>query len=175
MEDRRKSPRLRCRLPCQLQHGSARGEGTLIDLSEGGLCVHSELGVDQGETIQVSFDLPRAGAISLEALAWHVRRVRDRGGRQFFALGLMIASAPEHYLAALAKSPPPAARRSAPAKPAGASDEGADLLSFRIRLKARGGPRTRTVCVSALSADEARSLAVGELAGEWDVLEVQGG
>jgi hypothetical protein len=178
MDERRKSPRLRCRVPCEIVHASGSGKGTLIDFSEGGLCVHSDLEIEQGETLRVAFVLPRAGALEIEALAWHARRVRDRAGRQFCALGLMIASAPEAYLALVPKAAPTTPRKNGPeaAVPgAGAGAGTAELQPFRIRLKALGGPRTRTLCVSAASTDEARALAVANLGAEWEVLEVQGG
>lgn len=49
----------------------------------------------------------------------------------------------------------------------------AGLPAFRIRVKARSGPRTRMLTLNASSVDEARALADRDLAREWSVLEVK--
>jgi hypothetical protein len=189
MDERRKSPRIRCRLSCELESQRASGPGTAVDLSEGGLCIHTALAVEQGESLRIALAAPGAGTLELEALAWHVRRVRDRSGQTFQVVGAMISRAPEAYARLVpSSSPRPAARRAcdAPSAPepgardhhscaaAGRADpaEGAELRTFRIRVKAVVGPRTRTLSLSATSEDEARALAVEDLQGQWEVLEV---
>lgn len=44
---------------------------------------------------------------------------------------------------------------------------------FRVRIKARGGPRTRLLTLTAESADEARALAERDLESPWRVIEVR--
>ena len=48
-----------------------------------------------------------------------------------------------------------------------------ELASYRVRVRARVGPRTRMVTISASSAEEARELAVAELEEDWIVMEVR--
>ncbi len=47
------------------------------------------------------------------------------------------------------------------------------LQMFRVRVKAKGGPRTRTLTLGAVSAEEAEVLAIRELGDEWTLLEVR--
>ena len=49
---------------------------------------------------------------------------------------------------------------------------GDTLRLFRVRVKAKNGPRTRALTLGALSAEEAESLAQEELDGSWQVIEV---
>jgi hypothetical protein len=76
--ERRKSSRIRCRFPCEILGPGNRASGTVLDLSEGGLSIRTALQVDQGESLLVRFQAPDGEAIEVEALLWHVRRVRDR-------------------------------------------------------------------------------------------------
>lgn len=49
---------------------------------------------------------------------------------------------------------------------------GESLLIFRVRVRARVGPRTRTLTLGAVSVEEAKALAETDLGEEWSVLEV---
>jgi hypothetical protein len=183
MDERRKSPRIRCRLPCDIERDGrhAAGTGTAVDLSEGGLCIHTDLEVEQGQSLRIALATPGERRLELAALAWHVRRVRNRSGQTFRVVGAMISEAPEAYYALVPRAAPRRARGSPspaePRPPAGAAPveapgEAGELRTFRIRVKAVVGPRTRTLSLSATSEDEARALAVEDLRGEWEVLEV---
>ncbi len=79
-------------------------------------------------------------------------------------------AAPEPPAPQAAEEPPPPPPPVAP--PEAESAEEADLASYRIRLKARSGPRTRTLSLSAVDEAEARRLATEQFGGEWDLLEV---
>jgi len=159
--ERRRSPRVQCQLPCEIQRGRDRAEGTVLDMSEGGLCVRTPLSAQQGEPVRVRIE-GLASPLEVEALVWHARLVRRRDTREpCRVLGLMLSKAPEPWFELIPRAPlqgePPAA---------------GELRAFRIRVKHCQGPRTRILSLSAESEDEARSLAADELKGEWDVLEV---
>ena len=178
--ERRKSPRARCRFRCELTRLRKRAHGTVVDVSEGGLSVYSQPGFEQGDALLVRIEVPDGSNLEIETLVWHVRRARRRDtGEACQILGLMLSKAPDDYLQLVPRSTPDE-RPGPDTTPEVGSDplpdpgiEIANLHPFHIRVKARAGPRTRVLSLSAESEHEARILAVAELENEWDVLEVQ--
>jgi len=182
-KERRKSPRIKCRFPCEILGSGNRTSGTILDLSEGGLSVLTALEAEQGESLTVCFKAPGGKPIEVEALLWHSRRVRDRAtGKTTWALGLMISRACDAYLRL---APQTGAPRPEPVSSSGEGDPGdpgesddpgessaKELAEFRIRVKQIGGPRTRTLTLSAESREEVRALAATHLGDDWEVLEV---
>jgi len=181
--ERRNSPRARCRLECELTRRGQRASGTVLDISEGGLSVHTPLEVEQGEPLGVRIEVPKQGDLELETMIWHIRRGHRRdNGQPFSLLGLMISKAPDAYFELLPDTAPertpeperaPEPERTPEPEPL--PDPEADppgLRPFRIRVQARSGPRTRVLSVSAASESEARALAMSEL-DDWHVLEVR--
>lgn len=166
--DRRKSPRIRVRLPCAVDRSGRVAKGTLLDVSSGGLCVQTDLEAEQGEPISVRFQAPGAGEIEVQAFAWHLRCGTRRGtGERCRVLGLMLSRAPDAYYRLLPGTDAPAS------PPSSAPGEGAaDPRVFRVRVKARSGPRTRVLSLGADSESEARAAAAAELSDAWEILEV---
>ena len=172
--ERRKSSRLRCRLPCEILGSRGRASGTILDLSEGGLSIHTGSEIEQGESLSIRFQSPEGVPIEADALLWHSRRVRNRAsGEHAWVLGLMVSNPPEAYsrLAPRAQAPHPEPPGPSPANDPGAAGE-EELVGFRIRVKQCAGPRTRLLSLSATSDEEARALAVANLGSDWEVLEV---
>ena len=96
--ERRKSARVCFRFPCEIFGPGSGASGTVLDLSEGGLSIRTAFEADQGESLTIRFQAPNGEAIEVDALLWHVRRLRDReGGEGIRVLGLMISSACEAY------------------------------------------------------------------------------
>jgi len=179
--ERRGSPRINCHMRCELARGGKRTQATVLDFSEGGLCVQSGFDVEQGSAVTVLMRLPRGRQIAVEALVWHVRRVRGRTGEAGSrVLGLMISKAPDEYheLLSPVEPDPPSPPQDQPVAdaPVLSREEPVPSLSpFRIRVKARSGPRTRVLSMSAESADEAGNLATLDLGNDWEILEVYEG
>jgi hypothetical protein len=164
--ERRKSSRVRCQYPCEILRPKQGGQGTILDLSQGGLCLRSQVELDAGE--QLLLRIPVAGEpLEVEAMVWHSRRVKRRDtGQVSWLVGLMLVRAPDAYLELL-----PAAGAEDEAAPSPA--EGTALGTYRIRVQQRAGSLTRVLSLSAESRDEARSLALTALGHDWDVLEVK--
>jgi hypothetical protein len=178
--ERRNSPRTRCRLRCELVHRRQRASGKVLDISAGGLSVHTQLKVEQGEPLLVRIEVPSQGSLELETMVWHIRRGRRRdSGELCNLLGLMVSKAPPAYYRLLphtAPDEPHAPERTPEPEPRPLRDLGTDspgLCPFRIRVKARSGSRTRVLSLSAESESEARALAISVLDDEWHILEVQ--
>ena len=175
--ERRKSERAQCRLGCQLVRPHEQGPGIVLDISEGELSVQTQLEVEQGTALAVRIQLPNEGWLELETLVWHVRKGRHRETNELrIVLGLMLTKAPDAYFELLPPAtqtqPSPPADEVESRQPALAGDS-SSLCAFRVRVRARSGPRTRELSLSAESDDEARSLAVAELGRDWDVLEIR--
>lgn len=186
MSERRRQPRVRCKLACQLRLGDGKPvEGTVLDLSRSGLCVQTTLPADQGDPLVVLLRVPD-DEIEVQALAWHSRRARRCGtGEVCHLLGLIVSEAPERYyqLAPVEPKPAtaapfevgpeaPAAGKSASGPSRVSPDDVEDLIAFRVRVKVSGEPRTRVLSLSAASDEDARAAAAANLGNTWEILEV---
>lgn len=178
--ERRSRPRVKTHFPCEIRRSKDRASCTVLDMSEGGLSVQSQLEVEPGEPLVVRLQLPhQREPLELVTTVWHARRTKHRqSGERSWVLGLLLSKAPDAYFELLPKGNPeefPASnattepstteRESPRAEPDG-------LQPFRLRVKLRSAPRTRVLTLSAESEAEARALAVADLDDEWEVLEV---
>lgn len=238
--ERRKSPRIHCRLQCTLRKGRRSVRARVLDVSEGGLCLLSPVSLQARQPVTIVIDVPRRGPVEVEAVAWHVRAVKSgREHRQAWSIGMMITKAGTGFASLLPEgtsldagadeelaeklgaltwsrerrarlrdlAPPGPAATGAIGLP-GASDDALEedaldeaelrelegdfltpdpvellcakpdaspdhtLRLFRVRVKAKSGPRTRALTLGAVSLDEAYALACSELDDAWQVLEV---
>jgi len=183
MAEKRRSLRVRCRLDCTLRHGGGRASGTVRDLSAGGLAVHTDLEVNEGQSLRVSVTAPGGEPVEVDALVWHAHRVRSRQtGETGWLLGLVVSSPPEAWFERMgvprpareATPEPPRPRGVAPApesRPRCCEDAGAP--GFVVRVKKLDSPRTRTYRVRAASLAEARDQAERDAGEGWRVIEVR--
>jgi hypothetical protein len=224
-QERRKTPRVSCRLQCTLRRGRRSVRARVLDVSEGGLCLLSPVQLQPKQSVLVQIDVPRRGMVEVEAVAWHVRQVKSgRAHKQAWSIGMMITKADPGFASLLpdgscldfgseddlsaklaAMAPPgPLGLPGAAAGEEAVLDEDSlsseqlaeldvDLLSkdeiemlcakptaspddtlrmFRVRVKAKVGPRTRALTFGAVSAEEAEALARSELDESWNVIEV---
>jgi hypothetical protein len=78
-----------------------------LEISEGGLSVHTHLEVEQGEPLLVRIEVPRQEDFVLETIVWHIRRGRRRdNGEPSSLLGLVISEAPAAYFELLSHKSP---------------------------------------------------------------------
>ena len=89
------------------------------------------------------------------------------GAAEGAAFSSVIGSAPE------AAAPKPADESETGAATAPSASEAAEHRVFRIRCKARGGPRSRVLTLAAESVEHAERLATRDLGETWTVLEVR--
>ena len=93
-EDRRKSPRKSCRLSCTIHRKRKRIPARVLDVSEGGLCLLSPVALQAKERVVLHIDVPPHGPSEVEAIAWHVRRVKSGNSRRkSWSVGMMITQA----------------------------------------------------------------------------------
>lgn len=184
-------PRVRCSLPCIVKKGTKRVRARLLDVSEGGLCVAASVRFRHKMTVKVVIDDPRHGPIEVEAVVWHERRFsQPSSGRKGWATGMVLSKAgpdfqalvspgsvwekpAEDVLAELREhsAPVPSADQTL-AEDDSELDSGAPSV-FRVRVKAVGTPRVRTLTLSAPSEAAVREAVLSDLEGEWQVLDVE--
>ena len=158
-------------------------------MSEGGLCIVAPVRFRSRSTIQVVIEDPRHGPVEVEGVVWHDRPFKQpSSGRKGFATGLVLAKGgadfqalanPRWVAAATSVHTPGAPEQDA--APAATSPPRGDLLEldadgpsvYRVRVKALGVPRIRTLTLSATSEEAAREAVLSGLEGDWQVLNVE--
>ncbi len=174
--ERRKSTRIQRRFLCEIAGARGKATGGVLDLSEGGLSVRTECEFKQGDPLRLRLQPPGCAEVRVEALVWHVRRVRlRRSGEVRWVLGLMRSMASDPYSKLVSGMQPrgdPVNRELRAEAPDLVPESAPELCAFRIRVKYREGSRTRILSLSAQSEDEARDLALQKLTDEWEILEV---
>ncbi len=181
--------RTRCRLPCTVRIGTKRIRARVLDVSEGGLCVVVPVRFQRKTTVQIEIEHPRYGPIEVEAVVWHVRRFRQpSSGREGWAVGLLLSKGgpdfralaspwsmwekpAEDALEALRNEASKSAKPDPPAEDELELDEGPSV--YRVRVRAVGTPRIRTLTLSATSEEAVREAVLTDLEGEWQVLDVE--
>ncbi len=160
----------------------------VLDVCEGGLCVVAPVRFQHKMTVQIEIEHPRHGPIEVEAVVWHVRPFRQpSSGRDGWAVGLVLSKggpdfqtlaspgamwekSAEDALEALRNEASKSANPDPPAEDELEIDEGPFV--YRVRVKAAGSPRIRTLTLSAASEEAVREAVSTDLAGEWQVLDV---
>ncbi len=180
MKERRRTPRANCRLNCRVTRGRDRVRARIVDISEGGLCFLSPVWFKPKQQAEVSIDVPGTGMSSVKAEIWHIRREKGRSGQKVWVVGVMLSDADEAYenllrAAGVASEGGQAEAEAHEADPTPETDPVEEIRSrvYRIRCKARGGPRTRVLTMAAPSQADARSLAIRDLGDAWSVLEIR--
>jgi hypothetical protein len=200
MNERRRTPRHRCRLKAEIRRGGQRHEASLLDVSLSGLSIQVGIALAQGDLVDVTID----GQVRVKALAWHTHRLK-RAGAPTYVIGMMLSEVGPEYETLVARvagsrpapRPAPAATGAAaesapPAAPAAdAAPKGADAPSagpaprrgappvptrrapwWRLRIKQTNGSRSRVVTLAAASKEEAVAGSLAEAGEGWEVLEV---
>lgn len=77
--DRRRAPRVPCRLHGKIAKGRERIRVRILDVSEGGLCLLFSEWLSPKQVFQISIDVPNHATATVKAEIWHVRRETLRG------------------------------------------------------------------------------------------------
>lgn len=165
--DRRRSPRLRCNVPCELRLRAGPVAGRVRNVSEGGLAVDAPIpALGDGQPIVIRLQPQRRPPIELTALAWHVRTSRRPGAPS--QLGLVLSKAGDDYFEWLA-----ILRRLAPGSARSKAAPPALALRFAVRVTESGSPRSRRILVVAADPEDATARALAEVGAGWSVLSVE--
>ncbi|MFO0690682.1 MAG: PilZ domain-containing protein [Myxococcota bacterium] len=80
--DRRRTPRVSCRLGGRVTRGRERIRVRIIDVSEGGLCLLAPVWLDPKQPVEVEIEVPGRATAKIRAEIWHIRREKSRLGAQ---------------------------------------------------------------------------------------------
>lgn len=192
-DERRRAPRVNCRLHGRITRGRDRIRARIVDISEGGLCLLSPVALTPKQPLQIAIEVPGRETSTVHVEIWHIRLEKSRSSTgKIWIAGAILRDADTAYaqlLEAAGGAAPSASGRQAPvktehpasaphataprpeAKPATAAIDSADPRVFRLRCIAKGSPRSRMLTIAAESAVEALELARVDLGNEWSVLE----
>jgi hypothetical protein len=184
-------PRYRRRVPCRMHLGERNYAGVVLNLSGTGLFVQTSASAQPGDPIELMLGggIPVTGDVVWRRKVAPMLRSVAEGG-----VGVRIRNAPEAYYTLLATAAsnqagaparPQETRSTAPAGPATqpvatqrrpappAPDPSPPTRCFRARLKARQGPRSRTLEIDAVSTLEAERKALTEAGVGWVLLDLE--
>ena len=198
--NRRTEARIRKRLPCEFVDGDTRVQGVVLDVSLRGLFVQTHKPVQLGVELAILFTPPGLD----KTIEVHGRIVRSLRVPRHLAsvasggVGVRIHMAPPEYYDYVASL---TSHETEPAKPNTAGAKAAASVepekpkaapkpkkrklpprmpkpepktSYRVQAKQAGGPRTRSLTVSATSREHAASQVLAELGNSWKVVDVEG-
>lgn len=167
MSERRKSPRTRCRLGCQIRRGRDRIRARVLDVSENGLCVISPVELKKGQYLHVVIDVPNHGPAEIQARVWHVRRGKKPStGRRVWSAGMILIESDDTYSQLLSPS-----ELNSPSE-GDLNDKQDELQVFRVRVQVKGEPRSRLLTLAALTEQEASEFALADLDNSWRITEI---
>ncbi len=175
MTERRKRPRTLCRLHCRIRRGRDRIRARVLDVSEGGLCVLSPVELKKGQPLEIAIDVPGHGVVNLQANVWHVRRAKSRSTRRWtWSAGMILAKSDDTYTRLLTPAKPTSqAEPTASAHGDDPTGEAEELQVVRVRVQARGEPRSQLLTLAAATEEEARELAAEDLDSSCFITEVR--
>ena len=182
-KERRRQPRTRCSIRCDLIVNGVAVLGEVRNLSAGGLGVVADAPLlEQGEAVGVVLYVAGGAQISIQALVWHVRAARrNADGKSTRSWGLVLAEASSEYAKLIEglTAPPPLAPMRAPA--VSSADRSAEappppataLRQYAIRIQQVGKPRTCQVVAIGTSLQEAVKTALAEVGAGWVMLDAR--
>ena len=197
--ERRKDPRIPCRIPCELLLRSGSERATVHDVSRGGLGVQgASKSLSQGDTCRVRLRPAGQESFEVHAMIWHERPARKGGkvsllglvltepSKDFFDLVEALSeesSGPKLSIAQRAAAAKKADQKAKPPKvevekePSGSGELApapviAELKQFAVRVTQTTRSRTCRIVVAAENRRVAKQTALAEVGEDWDVLEV---
>ena len=166
-------------------------DGTVRDVSAGGLSVQIDQSVEHGDSLNLTLNLDSRRKIDVQCIVWSVRGFkRSPGSTTLNRLGLVLSKAPDSFMELLPTPKPklkksestrllreermPEAKRSAlfarldEKKP----PDCPKTNCYKIRVQLDRSNRTRSIIVFAEDEDEARKCAGAEIGAGWQILDV---
>ncbi len=174
-------------MPCEIVFEGERAKGFVLDLSAGGLFIQSRTRFRLGTLLEIRLGGPATAAeITLHAEVVRSRRVPPQLATAGSGIGVRLLEAPAEYYELLGMV--------APLNSVGDEDQEEDraygvegeedgprsprsMLAFcyRVRVKQKGGPRSRTLVLPGESPEDAAARATEKLGEDWEVINVEDG
>ncbi len=77
-DERRRTPRVNCRLHGRITRGRERIRARIIDISEGGLCLLSPVWLNPKQPIAIAIEVPGRETATVRVEIWHIRREKSK-------------------------------------------------------------------------------------------------
>lgn len=77
-DERRRTPRVNCRLHGRITRGRERIRARIVDISEGGLCLLSPVWLNPKQPIEIAIEIPGRETATVHVEIWHIRREKSR-------------------------------------------------------------------------------------------------
>ncbi len=174
-------------MPCEIVFEGERAKGFVLDLSAGGLFIQAQTCIGPGTPLEIRLRGPATAAeITLQAEVVRSRRVPLQLATAGRGIGVRLLEAPAEYYELLGMV--------APLNPIGGEDQEDDrayaaegeehvprsprrMLAFcyRVRVKQKVGPRSRTLVLPGESPEDAAARATEKLGEDWEVINVEDG
>jgi len=174
-------PRVKKRLPCTLGHADRHQTGLILNLSQGGLFVQTNMPAEPGSLIDIGFRDPSGEAdIDLHgAVIWR-RRVSSRmTGRTESGMGVRLLGGTPAYAelltAFLRRAEPELIREAAKAAPevSNAVEQSREGSEYIVRLALEGSPRTKRLVIISQCPGSARVEALERVGEGWMILDLR--
>lgn len=96
--ERRRTPRVSCRLHGRIVRRRERLRVRIVDVSEGGLCLLSPAWLNPKQTVELQIDVPGRGTARVQIEVWHIRREKSRTtADKIWVAGAILRDADEAY------------------------------------------------------------------------------
>ncbi|MEZ4333965.1 MAG: PilZ domain-containing protein [Myxococcota bacterium] len=140
-DERRRAPRVSCRLHGRVVRGRERLRVRIVDVSEGGLCLLSPVWLNPKQTVVLEIDVPGRATAKVQIEVWHIRREKSRTttGKVWVA-GAILRDADKAY-GELLQAAGLAPRTTTRAHAANETDSGVAPRSSRGSIPATDAPR----------------------------------
>lgn len=186
MPERRQAMRAPCRLRCRIAKGREQIPARIVDVSKEGLCLISPVWLKPKEKHEISIDIPGTGLSQVHIEIWHIRREKSQStNSKIWIAGAMLCDSDTAYAKLLSatgitsRGDDTAVQSTSESSDRPNTENAIQPIDtieprvFRIRCKAKGGPRSRVLSLAADSEEQARELATRDLGAEWTVLEIR--
>jgi hypothetical protein len=171
---RRKTDRIRRRIPCGVRAGEKVHRGIILDLSAAGLFVQTPASFAPGSEVVIEFStIAGQPAFKLRARVARRRKVpQELQTLENAGLGLRLIDPPPEFRALLTGGRLLAGQDEDAPDRASATPP-PPLPSFRVRMRRSGSPRSRTLLVQGADEAQARRRAQAQVGDAWELLEVE--
>ena len=97
-DERRRTPRVNCRLHGRITRGRERIRARIVDISEGGLCLLSPVALSPKQVIEIAIEIPGRETATVHVEIWHIRSERSRSSAgKLWIAGAILRDADTAY------------------------------------------------------------------------------
>ena len=97
-DERRRTPRVNCRLHGRITRGRERIRARIVDISEGGLCLLSPVALSPKQVVEIAIEIPGRETATVHVEIWHIRSERSRSSTgKLWIAGAILRDADTAY------------------------------------------------------------------------------